>query len=125
MSLRDDLSLLLQSNLPGIASKLYSKSIISSETLAEATNQLHSANIRTVSLLSVVEARIRTEPYMFTEFVKTVESEPSLIPLAKRLILRYQGTIIIEGLIQLRFRHPNWLAMVDLEFWQGFKYIVT
>ena len=61
---------LLQSDLSNIANKLYSKSIISAAALAEAMNRVHIASVRTVSLLSVVEDKIRAEPHVFTEFVR-------------------------------------------------------
>ena len=89
MSQRDDLVLLLQHDLPNIASKLYSKSVISQNALAEAMNHNHIASDRTVSLLSVVEAKIRVEPPTFTEFVKVLESELSLESQAKQLVKSY------------------------------------
>ena len=57
-SRRDVLTDQLQHDLPNIASKLYTKSIISAATLAEAMNQVNIASVRTVSLLSVVEDKI-------------------------------------------------------------------
>ena len=66
---------LLQHNL---ASKLYAKSIIPRRTLTLVTNQVHEPIDRTVSLLSVVVDNIRAEPHLFTEFVKILESEPTL-----------------------------------------------
>ena len=77
---------LLQHNLPNIASKLYTKSVISAAALAEATNQVQTTHDRTVSLLSVVEAKIRAEPHVFAKFVKILESEPSMRSLAKMLV---------------------------------------
>ena len=88
-SQRDDLLKMLQSDLSNIANKLYSKSIISNAVLEEATNQNHTATDRTVSLLSVVEDKIRAEPYVFTEFVKILESEPTLKSQAYRLVMLY------------------------------------
>ena len=72
-----------------MASKLYTKSIISAVALAEAMNQVHIASVRTVSLLSVVEDKIRAEPHVFTEFVKILESEPTLGSQAKELVAQY------------------------------------
>ena len=89
-SQRDVLTDLLQHNLPNIASKLYTKSIISATALAEAMNQVHVANVRTVSLLSVVEDKIRAEPHVFTEFVKILESEPTLRLQANELVKKYR-----------------------------------
>ena len=86
---RDDLAKLLQHNLSHIASKLYTKSIISVATLAEAINQVHTAIVRTVSLLSVVEDKIRAEPHVFTEFVNILESEPTLRSIARSLVREY------------------------------------
>ena len=80
---------LLQSDLPNIANKLYSKSIISAAALEEAINQVHIASVRTVSLLSVVEDKIRAEPHVFTEFVKILESEPTLRSQANELVTKY------------------------------------
>ena len=94
MTGRDDLVLVLSSNLPNIASKLYSKSIISQDALLEALNPTRVDSVKTVSLLSVVEAKIRAEPHTFTEFVKILESEPSLNSLAKELVKNYlQGQL--------------------------------
>ena len=88
-SQRDVLTDLLQHNLPNIASKLYTKSIISMTSLAEAMNQVNIASVRTVSLLSAVENKIRAEPHVFTEFVQILESEPSLVSQAHRLVEEY------------------------------------
>ena len=90
-SQRDSLTLLLKSDLPNIASKLYTKSIISQDALAEAMNLTHIASVRTVSLLSVVEAKIEAEPRTFTEFVKILESEPPLVSQAEELMKKYHG----------------------------------
>ena len=87
---REALTLLLQSNLPTITTRLYSKSIISSDALLEAVNENHIASVRTVSLLSVVEDKIRAEPHMFTEFVKILESEPTLRSQANELVKKYR-----------------------------------
>ena len=84
-SQRGVLNDLLQHDLSSIASKLFSKSVISAAALAEAKNQNHIASVRTVSLLSVVEDKIRADPNAFTEFVKILKTEPSLEPLAKQL----------------------------------------
>ena len=89
---RNDLSLLLQSNvLPNIASKLYTKSIISAAALAEAMNQTHIASFRTVSLLYVVEAKIRAEPHSFVELVGILQSEPTLRSQAAALLENYHS----------------------------------
>ena len=88
-SQRDVLTDLLQHDLPNIASKLYTKSIISAAALAESMNQVHIASVRTVSLLSVVEDKIRAEPHMFTKFVEILESEPTLRSQAKELVEKY------------------------------------
>ena len=53
-------------------------------------NQVHIASVRTVSLLSVVEDKIRAEPHMFTEFVKILESEPTLRSQANELVKLYR-----------------------------------
>ena len=89
MSQWDVLTDLLQHNLPNIASKLYAKSIIPRRTLTLVTNQNHEPIDRTVSLLSVVVDKIRAEPHVFTEFVKILESEPTLRSIAKELVGKY------------------------------------
>ena len=97
-SQREELRKLLQHDLPNIASKLYTKSIISAATLAEAINQVHIASVRTVSLLSVVEDKIRAEPHVFTEFVEILESEPTLRSQANELVKLYRhGTYWLKG----------------------------
>ena len=88
-SQRDVLTDLLQHDLPNIASKLYTKSIISQAALAEATNHSHIASVRTVSLLSMVEDKIRAEPHVFTKFVEILESEPTMRSQAKDLVKEY------------------------------------
>ena len=89
------LKLVLQHDLPSVADKLYSKHIISRHTLTKTTNQVHEPIDRTVSLLSVVEDKIRAEPHVFTEFVKILESEPTLRSQAKQLVTKYlkEGTV--------------------------------
>ena len=42
-----------------------------------------------MSLLSVVEDKIRAEPHVFTELVKILESEPTLRSQAKELVEQY------------------------------------
>ena len=42
-----------------------------------------------MSLLSVVEDKIRAESHVFTEFVKILESEPTLRSQAKELVEKY------------------------------------
>ena len=80
---------LLQHKLTYIANRLYSKSIISAAALSEALNQTHTAFNRTVSLLSVVEDKIRAEPHVFTEFVKILESIPTLrLPVPATLLVK-------------------------------------
>ena len=86
---------LLQSDLSNIANKLYSKSIIPAVSFEEAINQVHPPSVRTVSLLSVVEDKIRAEPNVFTEFVKILESEPTLRSQAKELVNEYRGILVI------------------------------
>ena len=83
------LTLLLQSNLPTITTKLYCKSIISPNAMQEALNPNHTEDVRAVSLLSVVENRIKAEPHVFTEFVKILESEPTLRSQAEGLVANY------------------------------------
>ena len=61
----------------------------SAAALAEAMNQVHIASVRTVSLLSVVEDKIRAEPCVFTELVQILESEPSLRSQADVLVKIY------------------------------------
>ena len=94
-SQREELRKLLQHDLPNIASKLYSKSIISKAAITEAMNQVFMPSARTVSLLSVVEDRIRAEPYVFTLFVKILESEPTLRSQSNELVDKYLTGIII------------------------------
>ena len=90
---------------------LYAKSIISSTEIAEAINQVQTRRVRTESLLSVVEGKIRAEPHLFTEFVKIMESQPTLRLLAKGLVKNYgndgayrnctifDDTIIVWGMV--------------------------
>ena len=95
-SQREELRKLLQSDLSNIANKLYSKYIISSVALTKATNQVHEPIDRTVSLLSVIEDKIRAEPHVFTEFVKILESEPTLRSQANELVKLYcHGTYFL------------------------------
>ena len=42
-----------------------------------------------MALLSVVEDKIRAEPHVFTEFVKILESEPTLRIQARELVKKY------------------------------------
>ena len=86
------LASLLQSNLTTLSSRLLSENIISPEQQQEA---LHSSAIpmtRAVNLLNVVQCKIQHEPRVFVEFVRILESLPSLQHLAHSLIQSYQGT---------------------------------
>ena len=90
-SQRNVLVRLVQHDLTSIASKLYTKSIISAAALSEAMNQVHIASVRTVFLLNVVEDKIGAEPHVFTKFVQILESEPTLRSQASRLVEKYLG----------------------------------
>ena len=94
------LKLVLQHDLSSVADKLYTKSIISRHTLTKATNQFFEPIDRTASLLNEVEDKITAEPHVFTEFVKILDSEPTLRSQAKELVEKYlivQGTILCVG----------------------------
>ena len=88
-SQRDGLTYVLQHQLPNIANKLYSKSIIPRPALTRAMNEFHEPDERAVNLLNVVEDKIRAEPHVFTEFVKVLESVPFFKPQAKQLVDKY------------------------------------
>ena len=51
--------------------------------------QVHIASVRTVSLLSAVEAKIEAEPNVFAEFVSILQSEPTLRSQANKLKEQY------------------------------------
>ena len=55
-----------------------------------ATNQNHEPVDRTVSLLNAVEDKIGAEPHVFTEFVRILESEPTLRSQANELVKKYR-----------------------------------
>ena len=94
-SQREALKLVLQHDLSSVADNLYTKSIISRHTLTKATNQFLEPIDRTVSLLNEVEDKIRAEPHVFTEFVRILDSEPTLRSQAKELVEKYlKGTIL-------------------------------
>ena len=94
------LTQLLKHDLPNIAGKLYSKSIITAAVLQNALNQSNGASVRTMSLLSAVEDGIRSEAHMFAEFIKILESEPTLRSQAKALVEKYcQGMKLPSTLI--------------------------
>ena len=97
-SQRDGLTLLLENQLPSIASKLYSKSLISKDALLEALNETHIASTRIVSLLNVIEDKIRAEPQSFTEFVSILGSEPTLKTQAGELEKNYHGKLGEAGI---------------------------
>ena len=109
----EELTLLLQSSLPTITTKLYSRSIISKDALCEAVNENHIASVRTVSLLSVVEDKIRAKPHVFTEFVKILESEPTLRSQANELVKIYHhGMFLVD--IAIYAIHFNLLSGLDV-----------
>ena len=62
-----------------MSTRLYSKAIISSDALHEVLNENYMTLVRATSLLSAVEDKIRAEPHVFIEFVKILESEPTLV----------------------------------------------
>ena len=118
---RDVLTDQLQHDLPNIASKLYTESIISAATLAEAMNQVNIASVRTVSLLSVVEDKIRAEPHVFIKFVEILETEPVLRSQAKDLVKKYHcGTCVIATYTcMFQFRCP--VAYTGVGRWLGLR----
>ena len=81
----------IQNDLAAVATKLYAKGLISQNTHENAMNQHQILRDRTVSLLSAVHDKIRAEPQVFTEFVKILESESTLKPVAKTLAENYQS----------------------------------
>ena len=83
------LTRLLKHDLPNIAGKLYSKSIIAAAVLDNALNQSNGASVRTMSLLSAVEDGIRSEARVFAEFIEILESEPTLRSQANVLVEKY------------------------------------
>ena len=79
MRKREDLiQYLKSSNLPRIAKKLYKMSIISNEALDEALNSKNTRTFRTLSLLNVVDNKIRVDPHTYDEFMRTLDSELTL-----------------------------------------------
>ena len=88
-SQRGSLNLTVENSLTSVAVELYSKCIISKDALKEAMNQAHIASVRTVSLLSAVEAKIEAEPNVFAEFVSILQSEPTLRSQANKLKEQY------------------------------------
>ena len=88
-SQRDTLSLQLKHSLTDVASKLYARSIVQSESLERAMLQAQIASEKTVVLLTAVEDKIKTEPWVFTEFVKILESDSSRRSLASKLVKSY------------------------------------
>ena len=88
-SQRDSLTLQVKSSVLIVASKLYSKSLISGDALEHAVNSTHIPTERTVSLLSAVEAKIEAEPNVFAEFVSILQSEPTLRSQANKLKEQY------------------------------------
>ena len=93
---RDSLMLLLRHMLPSITSMLYSKSIIHMIAYEETMDERKVPSVRTAFLLSTVEDRIRAEPHVFIEFVKILESEPTLRLQANLLVKEY---LSVEGII--------------------------
>ena len=87
----DALKILVRNDLTNIASKLYSRSVISKGVLEEAMNKMHSASDRTVELLGVVEGNIRADhkSQVFPKFVKVLQSEPHLRAQAEKLVGSY------------------------------------
>ena len=86
----------LQHNLSSVANKLYTKSIISRRALTTTTNQVLDLVDKTVSLLNEVEDRITAEPHVFTEFVRILDSEPTLRLQAKELVEKY-GKVAVQS----------------------------
>ena len=61
-------------------------------------NQAQIPSVRTIDLLNAVEDKIKNEPWAFSEFVKILESEPSLKSLASELVRSY-----LKGIIMLKY----------------------
>ena len=93
----DDLMLVVQNDLTSVASKLCSKFIITPAVRKNAMNQLYLDSDRAVSLLGVIEDKIRVEPLVFPEFIKILESAEVLAArsMANKLVHIYcQGTYV-------------------------------
>ena len=85
----DGLKLQLQHDLHSVASTLYSKSIIEQDALAEATSSTPIPGKRTMTFLTAVENSIRGNPQVFLEFIRVLESKPTLTLQAKKLVEGY------------------------------------
>ena len=95
-SQRDDLTLQLKHSLTEIASKLYAKAVITPASLERVVNQAQIPSVKTIVLLNAVEDRIKVEPWVFTEFVEILDSEPSLRSLASELVRSY-----LKGMLKI------------------------
>ena len=80
----------LKNDLPNIANELYSKSIISADDLKDAMDDERDASVRTVTLLTVLETKIKAKQFVFIEVVKILEREPSFKSQASNLVKNYR-----------------------------------
>ena len=86
---RDALTRLIQHSLSDVANKLHTKSIIPPASLERVMNQNHLASDRTIVLLNAVEDKIKTESWVFPEFIKILKSDSSREVLASELVKSY------------------------------------
>ena len=63
-------------------------------------NQAQIPSVRTIDLLNAVEDRIKVEPWVFTEFVEILESEPSWRSLASELVRSY-----LNGMLAIKYNY--------------------
>ena len=101
------LTSLLQHNLSSISTSLFAKSIISETEQQEAMKEIVIPKTRTVNLLNVVLSKIKYEPQVFVEVVKSIESEPSLWEQANELVHCYQGKYAFHMYLQPDVHHVH------------------
>ena len=87
----DVLTDLIQFDLAALSCTLYSKSFISANVKQDALSPTASSQAKASNLLDVVLNKIKHEPQAFVDFVKILESIPSLQVQAKELVQKYQG----------------------------------
>ena len=88
-SQREGLLNLARNCLPSLTNSLQGQSLISQEVFEKASNKYVEESRRCLDLLNSIEERIKAVPSDFIKFVRVLEADTYLEPLATQLVHSY------------------------------------
>ena len=77
----------------GLALKLYSKKMITRAVRDNAVMATLTKQQKSTILLQAIESKLETDPSDFTTLIAVLQSDPTLMPVATRMIQMYRGKV--------------------------------